>query len=95
MKASTLIQLCNAQPSDEELKKDSGRRSREIVARLFVMAGMWLEEYGVPVAGSGGQADLERFLAAEADGQLKSESRIREIAVQAIGIARARKKAAI
>jgi hypothetical protein len=70
-----------------------GRPSREIVPRLLVLAGMWIEEHGVPVAGSGLQADLERFLTVQAGGQIKAESRIREIAVQAIGFAAAHRRA--
>jgi hypothetical protein len=72
----------------------NGRPPREVVPRLLVLAGMWMDEHGVPVAGNGEQARLEGFLADQAEGQIKSESRIREIAVQAIGIAAAYRKAA-
>ncbi|HEY1246636.1 MAG TPA: hypothetical protein VGF29_17565 [Hyphomicrobiaceae bacterium] len=76
-------------------RRGDGRPPREIVSKLLVLAGMWLDEHGVPVPGSGEQAALERFLADEAGNQIKSESRIREIAVQAIGLAAAYRKAGI
>jgi hypothetical protein len=85
--AAPLRRLCTPQRDAE------GRTPREIVSRLLVLAGMWIEEYGVPKAGSGEQAALERFLTGQAGGQINAPSRIREIAVQAIGIARAYRKA--
>ena len=93
VEALTLERLCASQRAEEIAPKSSGKPPREIVARLLVLAGMRIEELGVPAAGSGGQAELERFLTGQAGGQIKSESRIREIAVQAIGIAAAYRKA--
>jgi hypothetical protein len=89
--ASAVQRLFTPQPTP--VSKGGGRPPREIVSRLLVLAGMWIDEHGIPVAGSGEQAALERFLAKQAGDQIKAESRIREIAVQAIGFAIAHRKA--
>ena len=91
--AAPLIQLC-ARQSPPAPQNGGGRPPRTIVSRLLVLAGMWIDEHGIPVAGSGEQAALERFLGEQAGDQIRAESRIREIAVQAIGIADAYRRGA-
>jgi hypothetical protein len=93
VEASTLRQLCAAGGMGDLAQTERGRPPRAIVSRLLVLAGKWLTEEGLPAAGDGKQAALERFLRDEAGDQLTSESRIREIAKEAIGIIGAHLKA--
>jgi hypothetical protein len=94
VEADAVQRLCAPQRTTAAAPNGAGGRPpRAIVTRLLVLAGIWIDEHGVPVAGSGEQAALERFLAGHAGDQIRAESRIREIAVQAIGIADAHRKA--
>ena len=93
IEAAPLKEVCTPQPIATVPTPRDGRPPRPIVQRLLVLAGMWINENGVPEAGTGEQAALERFLVDQAAGQIKAELRIREIAKEAIGIVAAHRKA--
>jgi hypothetical protein len=71
-------------------KGGGGRTPNEVVFRLAVLAGVWLEQNdGAPERGD--QSRLVEHLAGIADGHIQSNSRLKEIARDAIAAYSARK----